>query len=51
MIDPYKRLVTVYAADAPVRWFRSGEVLDGGNVIPGFTIPVDDLFQDIAADD
>jgi len=51
VVDPYRRLATVYAADAPVRWFRSGDVLDGGDVIPGFTIPVDHLFQDVAAED
>lgn len=50
VIDPAKRLITVYAADAPTRWHRSGDVLDGAHVVPGFTIPVDDLFEDVATD-
>lgn len=50
VVDPRKRLVTVYASDAPTRWFRSGDTLDCGEVIPGFTIPVDDLFEDVAAE-
>lgn len=48
VIDPAKRLVSVYAADAPTRWFRSGDVVDGGQVLPGFTIAVDDLFENVA---
>lgn len=50
VIDPAKRLVTVYAADVPTRWFREGDVLDGGSVVPGFTIRVEDLFEDVAAE-
>lgn len=48
VIDPEKRLVTVYAADAPTRWFRSGDTLDCGDVVPEFTIAVDELFEDVA---
>lgn len=48
VIDPEKRVVTVYAADAPTRWFRSGDTLECGGVIPGFTIAVADLFEDVA---
>lgn len=48
VVDPRKRLVAVYAADGPTRWFRSGDTLDCGDVIPGFTIAVDDLFEDVA---
>lgn len=48
VIDPAKRLVTIYAADAPTRWVREGEMLDGGDVLPGFTLAVDALFEDVA---
>ncbi|GJG87068.1 hypothetical protein tb265_22490 [Gemmatimonadetes bacterium T265] len=50
VIDPDKRIVAVYAADSPTRWFRTGDTLDGGDVVPGFSISVDDLFEDVAAD-
>lgn len=50
VVDPAKRLVTVYAADAPTRWFRMGDTLDGGSVLPGFTLLVDALFEDVAAE-
>lgn len=49
VIDPAKRLVSVYAADAPVRWLREGDALDGGAVVPGFALPVDALFEDVAS--
>ena len=48
VVDPAKRLVTIYAADAPTRWVREGETLDGGDVLPGFTLAVDALFEDVA---
>jgi len=47
VIDPDERLVTVLAADAPHFWLREGDTLDGGSVIPGFTCPVVDLFEDV----
>jgi hypothetical protein len=39
---------TMRAADAPVRWLDSGDVLDGGFVLPGFSIPVARLFARLA---
>lgn len=50
VVDPAKRLVAVYAADAPVRWLREGDTLDGGSVLPGFTLPVNALFEDVTAE-
>ena len=47
VIDLDERLVTVIAADAPLRWLREGETLDGGDVVPGFSCPVADLFEDV----
>lgn len=49
VVDPEKRLVTVIAADAPPRWRREGDALDGGVVVPGFTLPVAELFEGVAA--
>ena len=44
VIDPERRSVRVITVDAPVRWLREGETLDGGSTIPGFACPVSDLF-------
>lgn len=43
-IYPEDQSVDVYALGQPVRTFRIDEVLDGGDVLPGFTLPVHDLF-------
>ncbi len=48
LIDPVKRRVSVVAADAPVRWLREGDALDGGRVVPGFACPVTALFDGLA---
>ena len=48
VIDPVRRTVMVVARDAPVCWLREGDVLDGGDVVPGFSCPVAELFEGIA---
>ena len=48
VIDPVRRTVMIIASDAPVRWLREGDVLGGGNVVPGFSCDVADLFEGIA---
>jgi Uma2 family endonuclease len=47
VIDPKRRTVRVIAVDAPFRWLRDGDTLDGGTVIPGFACPVSELFAGI----
>lgn len=49
VVHPGRRRVTVHAAHAPTRWVHSGDTLDGGDVIPGFTIAVDVLFKNVPA--
>jgi Uma2 family endonuclease len=45
MIDPRKRSVAVYTApDAPAAILNESQSLDGGNVLPGFTLPLAELF-------
>lgn len=44
LVDPRRHLVTVYTADRLARLLRSGESLDGGAVLPGFALPLDELF-------
>ena len=48
VVDPVRRTVMVLAADAPVRWLREGETLDGGSVLPDFSCAVVDIFDGIA---
>jgi Uma2 family endonuclease len=45
LVDPKKRVVDVYTApDQPVR-LRVGQSLDGGDVLPGFALPLRELFE------
>ena len=48
VMDPVRRTVMIVASDAPVRWLREGDTLDGGMVIPGFSCTVAELFKGIA---
>lgn len=41
---PGKRTVTVYAPDAEPRTLSKREELDGGDVLPGFALPVSEIF-------
>lgn len=43
--DTQRSTVTRYTADGVVRTYRLGEVLDGGEVLPGFRVPIADLFE------
>lgn len=44
VILPEERAVLVFTPDAPTRTGISGEVLDGGDVLPDLQIPIDTLF-------
>jgi Uma2 family endonuclease len=44
VVDPDAQRVEVYAFDAPPRLAHIGDVLDGGSVLPGFTLPVAEIF-------
>ena len=41
---PKSRTVTVYWPDGTARELGPGETLTGGDVLPGFTVAVSDLF-------
>jgi Uma2 family endonuclease len=45
LIDPDRRLVEVFRPDEPVARFGEDDVLDGGEVIPGFSAPVAEIFS------
>ena len=44
LVDPFKQTVTVYAANAEQRTLGVSDNLDGGEVLPGFTLPLAQLF-------
>jgi hypothetical protein len=45
MVDPVARRVTVHAPDAPPRELGETDTLDGGGLLPGFTLPVPGIFE------
>ena len=44
LVDPRKRQVTVRYPDRPPRTLGPGGELDGEDVVPGFSLPLEDLF-------
>ncbi len=44
LVDPRAHSVTVYVAGQEPRTQREGDTLDGGEVIPGFHLPVAAIF-------
>jgi Uma2 family endonuclease len=47
VIEPASHTVTVYRGDGTAQTLAAHEVLDGGEVLPGFAVPVQRLFADI----
>lgn len=48
VVDPAKREVAVRAVNLPERRLSQTDTLDGGDQLPGFTIPVARLFEGLA---
>jgi Uma2 family endonuclease len=44
-VDRGKRIVRVHRPGQPERVLRPGDVLDGEDVLPGFRLPVADIFD------
>jgi Uma2 family endonuclease len=44
LVDPFKQTVTVYAVGAEPRTLQGTDTLDGGDVLPGFALPLAQLF-------
>jgi Uma2 family endonuclease len=44
VIDPETRTVAVQVPGEETRMPGSGDMLDGGDVLPGFSVPIDDIF-------
>lgn len=49
VVDSDRRTVAVHAHDAPPHWLGADDRLDGGDVIPGFSLPVHELFAGLGA--
>lgn len=45
-VDPPARTVTVFTAPEQSRLLHESDVLDGGEVLPGFTLPLVELFAE-----
>jgi Uma2 family endonuclease len=45
LVDPWRRAVEVHALGRPPRVLRESDTLDGGEVLPGFTLAVAEIFQ------
>jgi Uma2 family endonuclease len=48
VVDPVRRSVMVVPTDGPVRHLHEGDTLEVGEVLPGFSMPVVDIFAGIA---
>ena len=44
VVNPRKQSVAVYRGKEGVQFLSAGDVLDGGDVVPGWSLPVADLF-------
>ena len=47
VIDPDARTVAVHPAGALPRWHQGDDVLDGGDVLPGFSVVTSAVFADL----
>lgn len=46
VVNPDAERVTVHRPDAPPQTYGMDDTLDGGSVLPGFTLPVRDIFPE-----
>jgi Uma2 family endonuclease len=44
--NPETQIIDVYVPGQPVKRLRVGDVLEGGDVLPGFRLAVSDIFED-----
>ncbi len=48
LIQPRRRRVFVFRAGHPVQSLETGDTLDGHDVLPGFRLPIDEMFDWLA---
>lgn len=46
LVDPAEATVTVIAAGQPTTILKSANTLDGGEILPGFSVPVAEIFAE-----
>jgi Uma2 family endonuclease len=46
LVDPDEKTIDVWIPGQPVKRLRVGDVLEGGDVLPGFQLAVADIFED-----
>lgn len=44
VVDPRRRAVAVHRSRSDIRVLRGGEVLEGGDVVPEWKLPLAELF-------
>lgn len=44
-VEPIRQRITVYTPDRRARLLNSDDVLEGGDVLPGFSLPLADIFR------
>jgi Uma2 family endonuclease len=47
VVDPSTRTLVVHAPGQESRILQAGDILDGGDVLPGFSLAMDDLLADL----
>jgi Uma2 family endonuclease len=45
LVDPEVKEIEVYIPGQPLKTYHLDETLDGGDVLPGFTLAVKDIFE------
>jgi Uma2 family endonuclease len=46
VVDPRTQTVTVYGSNGHIRMLKRGEVLTGGDLLPGFEMQVEEIFAE-----
>lgn len=46
LVYPDKQIVEIYQNEVDIRILQPGDVIEGGAVLPDFTLPVDDVFEE-----
>ena len=46
VVDPERRTAAVYRPGAATLFLSEGDALDGGDVLPGFSMPLARVFED-----
>jgi Uma2 family endonuclease len=49
LVDPRQRTVAVYTAPDESAVFDEGQTLEGGDVLPGLSLPVQQVFAEVPA--